>query len=224
MTSMTASKITTHHSPHPNLSTTIPTNANDSTPNTNPKPTTTDLSNGIAINFNWYHAPHINQPHHAIQCPANLPSTKFCPTNSHTPTHHQLPIITSPCISYNTQCDISQHPSHRITQNHLCSCLWPHHPLPPLSSTQSPTAHELKQQLANAKRSLGCWETCISISTNTSLPVQLPATQKINWPEQSHASPKHQIFIHPGPFGRHITYNLYDLMLTLLLQLICRFY
>ncbi len=67
-------------------STTIPNTDLASTPRTNPQPNTMVLSTSKMLDFNQHqNNPHITQPCLPVQCPTNLPGTKCCPTNSHTP-------------------------------------------------------------------------------------------------------------------------------------------
>jgi len=123
--------------------TTIPNTDFASTPSTNPQPNTMVQSTGKMLDFNQHqNDPHItrSRPHLPIQRPTNLPSTKCCPTNSHTPPQ---PLPTSQCHIILPLYPRRKFPA-PLPKNH--TELPPHQPpttLPPFHPLARPNSHNL---------------------------------------------------------------------------------
>jgi len=196
-----------------------PITNNASTPSTNPTPTTMISLPGNVPALNSYHAPLIPRPYHTVQHPTNLSSTKCCcpndspthlPTTNFLPSHHHahnaIFNVTIPSTTPTKPCRITS----ATASGHTTS-------LPTLTSTQSPMASALKQQLDNTKRLLGEMHQqlymYLSTSTTTSNSANQSTATKLHLLETPNLQSSSRKILHAT---NNNLANLYDLLSTLL--------
>jgi len=188
-------------------STTIPNTDFASTPSTNPQPNTKVQSTGKMLDFNRHqNVPHItrSRPCLPIQCPTNLPSTKCCPTDSHTPpTTANFPMPHHPAsLSQAKIPSTTPKESHRITSASASDHITP---LPPPSPTQFPQLDDIKRLLEEMIQQLNVY---LSITT-TSKSANHSTEMKPRFLKTPNLRSSRKI-----PHVTHV--NLYDLISTLL--------